>query len=86
LLPIIKKAAPHSRVAILANKQDLPSARAPIEISQTFGLKTYPIVAIRDEYRNPIKKIVAQLIELNIKDWDPILDRYITHPGISLKI
>lgn len=85
LLSLAKMAAPHTGVAILANKQDLPNARAPIEINQIFGLRVYPLSAIRDEFRNPVKKIVAQLLELNIQDWDPVLDRYLTHPGISLK-
>ncbi|MHA1264250.1 MAG: ADP-ribosylation factor-like protein [Candidatus Helarchaeota archaeon] len=61
---LIRKEAPKARVAVVANKQDLPGALPPEEIAKTLGYRTYPLVAIDPNQRGAMLNIVAEVVEV----------------------
>ncbi|MHA1271123.1 MAG: ADP-ribosylation factor-like protein [Candidatus Helarchaeota archaeon] len=61
---LIKKEAPKTRVAIVANKQDLPEALRPEEIADKLGYRTYPLIAIDPEQRSVMLNIIADVVEV----------------------
>lgn len=61
---LIKKEAPKSRVAIVANKQDLPGAQTPEKIAEILGYRTYPLVAIDPNQRGSMLNIVGEVVEV----------------------
>jgi len=61
---LIKKEAPKSRVAIVANKQDLPGAQSPEQIAEILGYRTYPLVAIDPNQRGAMLNIVGEVVEV----------------------
>jgi len=61
---LIKKEAPKSRVAIVANKQDLPGAQSPEKIAEILGYRTYPLVAIDPNQRGAMLNIVGEVVEV----------------------
>lgn len=61
---LIKKEAPKARVAIIANKQDIPGAITPELIVNELGYRTYPLVAIDPNQRAAMLNIVAEVVEV----------------------
>jgi chemotaxis protein histidine kinase CheA len=61
---LIKKEAPKARVAIVANKQDLPGALTPQAIAEQLGYRTYPLIAIDPNQRGAMLNIVAEVVEV----------------------
>jgi len=61
---LIRKEAPKARVAIVANKQDIPGALSPEKIAKTLGFRTYPLVAIDPNQRGAMLNIVAEVVEV----------------------
>lgn len=61
---LIRKEAPKARVAIVANKQDIPGAMTPEKIAKTLGYRTYPLVAIDPNQRGSMLNIVAEVVEV----------------------
>ncbi|MHA1651586.1 MAG: ADP-ribosylation factor-like protein [Candidatus Helarchaeota archaeon] len=61
---LIRKEAPKARVAIVANKQDLPGALPPEDIAKELGYRTYPLVAIDPNQRGTMLNIVAEVVEV----------------------
>lgn len=64
-IDISSKAVPFARIAIIANKQDLPGAMKIDEIENHMGQKTYSMVAIEPNSREKIIRIIADLLDLN---------------------
>ena len=64
-IDISSKAVPYARIAIIANKQDLPGAMKITEIENQMGQKTYSMVAIEPGSRDKIIRIIADLLDLN---------------------
>lgn len=62
---IAGKAAPYSRIAIIANKQDLPNAMKIEEIEDRMGQKTYSMIGIDPNNRVKIISIIADLLDIN---------------------
>lgn len=61
---LIRKEAPKARVAIIANKQDIPGALTPEEIANTLGYRTYPLIAIDPNQRGAMINIIAEVVEV----------------------
>ncbi|NVM55249.1 MAG: GTP-binding protein [Candidatus Helarchaeota archaeon] len=61
---LIKKEAPKARVAIVANKQDLPGALSPEEIANALGYRTYSLVAIDPNQRGAMLNIIGEVVEV----------------------
>jgi small GTP-binding protein len=61
---LIKKEAPKTRVAIVANKQDLPGALSPEDIANNLGYRTYPLIAIDPQQRSVMVNIIAEVVEV----------------------
>ncbi|MHA1276233.1 MAG: ADP-ribosylation factor-like protein [Candidatus Helarchaeota archaeon] len=62
---LCRKEAPYARLAVIANKQDLPGALSPEQISDIldcgiYGYKVTPLVAIDTDNRIPALKILAE--------------------------
>ena len=64
-LEIASKTAPYSRIAIIANKQDLPDAMKVEEIEERMGQKTYAMIGIDLNNRVKIIRIIADLLDLD---------------------
>ena len=71
-IDISSKAVPFARIAIIANKQDLPHAINIEEIENVIGQKTYAMVAIEPGSRDKMIRIIADLLDLN-PDVSPLL-------------
>jgi small GTP-binding protein len=61
---LIRKEAPKARVAIVANKQDLPGAMSPEEIAEALKYRTYPLVAIDPNQRGVMLNIIGEVVEV----------------------
>jgi signal recognition particle receptor subunit beta len=61
---LIKKEAPKTRVAIVANKQDLPGALSTEDIANNLGYRTYPLIAIDPQQRSVMVNIIAEVVEV----------------------
>ncbi|MBD3229274.1 MAG: GTP-binding protein [Candidatus Lokiarchaeota archaeon] len=61
---LIRKEAPKTRVAIVANKQDLPGATSPEEIANKLGYRTYPLIAIDPKQRSVMLNVIAEVVEV----------------------
>jgi len=64
-IELCRKEAPYARVAVIANKQDLPGALSPEQISDIldcgiYGYKVTPLVAIDVKNRIPALKVMAE--------------------------
>jgi len=66
-LELVNKAVPYARLAIIANKQDLPNAMKTGEIERLMGNKTYGFVAIETENRPKMIRIIADLLDMDTK-------------------
>ncbi|MHA1383007.1 MAG: ADP-ribosylation factor-like protein [Candidatus Helarchaeota archaeon] len=63
-IELIKKEEPHARIAIVANKQDLPESMSPEEIENYLGYKTYPMIAIDPDNRESMLNIIAETVKV----------------------
>ncbi len=63
-IELIKKEEPHARIAIVANKQDLPESMVPEEIEEYLGYKTYAMIAIDPNNRETMLNIIADTIKV----------------------
>ena len=76
LLQKADKIIPHAEVIIVANKQDLPNAMHPDDITQKIGYKVYPYTA------NSLKSIkellvqVGKLLEIDNPELDYSKDNF----------
>ncbi|MHA1728862.1 MAG: ADP-ribosylation factor-like protein [Promethearchaeota archaeon] len=52
-----------SEVIAIANKQDIAGRLSPREVSEILGLPTYGMVAIKNENKNALSKIMARQIK-----------------------
>jgi len=64
-IEIAKKAAPFARLAVIANKQDLPEALKLEEIEKIMMSKVYTLVAIAPDSRDKTIRIIADLLDMN---------------------
>ncbi|MBN1217203.1 MAG: GTP-binding protein [Candidatus Lokiarchaeota archaeon] len=64
-LDLIREQAPHAHSAVIANKQDLPKSMTPEQIEGELGLKAYSMVAIEEDNRDKMIKIIADVLEMN---------------------
>ncbi|MFX1364817.1 MAG: ADP-ribosylation factor-like protein [Promethearchaeota archaeon] len=76
------KEVPHSRAAIIGNKQDLPDALSIAEIEEITGLKTYPMVANRKENRNKMIRVIADILDMSTED-SPLLSELFENTDLS---
>ncbi len=65
--------APYAFIAIIGNKQDLDSAMKIENIENILGLKTYPMVANKDENRDKMIHIIADILDINVES-SPLLE------------
>ncbi|MHA1803136.1 MAG: ADP-ribosylation factor-like protein [Promethearchaeota archaeon] len=84
-LELIEKEVPYARTAIIANKQDLPGAMSPEEIEEILNLRTYPMIANREENREKMIRIIADILDINF-DSSNLLDSAIDKDKLSLDI
>jgi len=64
---LINKTIPYARLAIIANKQDLPDAMSIEDIERIMGQKTYSMVAIDPNNRPKMIRIIADLLDMDAK-------------------
>jgi len=64
-LDLIKDEAPHAHTAIIGNKQDLSDALPVTEIENILGLKTYKMIANKNENRDKMITIIADILEMS---------------------
>jgi len=64
-LDLISEQAPHAHSAAIANKQDLKKSMTPEQIEQVLGLKAYSMIAIEENNRDKMIKIIADVLEMN---------------------
>ncbi len=69
-LQLVEDEAPYALTAIIGNKQDLENAMSVESIENILGVKTYPMVANRPENRGKMIKIIAEIMDLDIKTLD----------------
>ena len=67
LLNLIREWAPHIKVIAFANKQDLPEAMKPEEVSEILGIKAHGTIAIDPTYRTKILAILGETIAEIVK-------------------
>ncbi len=63
-IELIRKEEPHARIAIVANKQDLPDVMSPEEIENYLSYKTYPMIAIDTNNRETMLYIIAETVKV----------------------
>ncbi|MFX1366435.1 MAG: ADP-ribosylation factor-like protein [Promethearchaeota archaeon] len=64
---LVNKIIPYARLAVIANKQDLPEAMKIEDIERLMGQKTYSMIAI-DPYNRPkMIRIIADLLDMDAK-------------------
>ena len=62
---LVNKVVPYSRLAVIANKQDLPQALKIEDIERIMGQKTYSMIAIDPNNRPKMIRIIADLLEMD---------------------
>ena len=62
---LMKKVVPYARLAVIANKQDLPIAMSIEGIERLMGQKVYPFVALDQKYRVKMIRIIADLLDMD---------------------
>ncbi len=75
---LVNKTIPYARLAVIANKQDLPEAMKIEEIERIMGQKTYSMIAIDPNNRPKMIRIIADLLDMDAKVsplLKPIFDR-----------
>lgn len=61
---LIRKEEPLARIAIIANKQDLPEAVKPEMVQSILGFPTFPMVAVDPDNRVKMIHVIARNLEL----------------------
>jgi small GTP-binding protein len=64
-LELINEQAPNAHSSVIANKQDLDDALPPEEIEDILGLKAYSMIAIDQDNRDKMIKIIADILEMD---------------------
>ncbi len=62
---MVNKVVPYARLAVIANKQDLPQALKIEDIERIMGQKTYSMIAIDPNNRPKMIRIIADLLEMD---------------------
>jgi len=62
---LVNKVIPYARLAVVANKQDLPEAMKIEDIERIMGQKTYSMIAIDPNNRPKMIRIIADLLEMD---------------------
>ncbi len=81
---IINKATPSARLAVIANKQDLPKAMSIEGIERLLGQKVYPFVASDQKYRVKMIRILADLLDMD-PQVSPLLEPLIEREELKNK-
>lgn len=75
---LVNKTIPYARLAVIANKQDLPEAMTIEDIERLMGQKTYSMIAIDPNNRPKMIRIIADLLDMDTQVSPllrPIFDR-----------
>lgn len=64
---LVNKEVPYARLAVIANKQDLPEAMIIEDIERIMGQKTYSFIAIEPNNRAKMIRIIADLLDMDAK-------------------
>ncbi|GAH01011.1 unnamed protein product, partial [marine sediment metagenome] len=64
---LVNKEVPYARLAVIANKQDLPEAMKVEDIERLMGTKTYSFIAIDPNNRPKMIRIIADLLDMDAK-------------------
>jgi len=64
---LVNKVVPYARLAVIANKQDLPTAMKVADIERLMGSKTYSMIAIDPNNRAKMIRIIADLLDMDAK-------------------
>jgi small GTP-binding protein len=75
---LVNKVVPYSRLAVIANKQDLPTSMKIDDIERLMGHKTYSFIAIDPNNRPKMIRIIADLLDMDTEVsplLKPIFDR-----------
>jgi len=64
---LVNKTIPYARLAVVANKQDLPEALKIADIERLMGQKTYSMIAIDPNNRPKMIRIIADLLDMDAK-------------------
>lgn len=64
---LVNKVIPYARLAVIANKQDLPVAMKIEDIERLMGQKTYSMIAIDPNNRPKMIRIIADLLDMDAK-------------------
>ncbi|UCD01949.1 MAG: GTP-binding protein, partial [Promethearchaeota archaeon] len=62
---LVNKIVPYARLAVIANKQDLPKALKVKDIERIMGQKSYSFVAIDPNNRSKMIRIIADLLDMD---------------------
>ncbi|MHA2326577.1 MAG: ADP-ribosylation factor-like protein [Promethearchaeota archaeon] len=62
---LTNKIVPYARLAVIANKQDLPKSMKIEDIERLMGNKTYSMVAIEPNNRSKMIRIIADLLDMD---------------------
>lgn len=62
---LVNKIVPYARLAVVANKQDLPDAMKVEDIERLLGQKTYSMIAIDPNNREKMIRIIADLLDMD---------------------
>ncbi|MHA1269221.1 MAG: ADP-ribosylation factor-like protein [Candidatus Helarchaeota archaeon] len=64
-IDLIKRESPNSKVAAIANKQDMDRAKSPEIIQKILEVPTFPLVAIDEDQRVNMLSYIADILELS---------------------
>ncbi|TET60391.1 MAG: GTP-binding protein [Promethearchaeota archaeon] len=64
---LVNKVIPYARLAVIANKQDLPVAMKIEDIERLMGQKTYSMIAIDPNNRPKMIRIIADVLDMDPK-------------------
>ena len=64
---LVNREVPYARLAVIANKQDLPEAMKIEDIERIMGQKTYSFIAIDPNNRSKMIRIIADLLDMDPK-------------------
>lgn len=62
---LVNRVIPYARLAVIANKQDLPEAMKIEDIERVMGYKTYSMIAIDPNNRPKMIRIIADLLDMD---------------------
>lgn len=64
---LVNKVIPYARLAVIANKQDLPEAMKIEDIERLMGQKAYSMIAIDPNNRPKMIRIIADILDMDAK-------------------